>query len=116
MHGNREGVLFRCDVIDGNCHQDGLSRPIIEDRTKRLTHLQAGAAIGVERTPRSKRSSARSLTLHVNLSKLFVDLVTLLLMASSTITLPQTFSIVFTMLQPLVKVLLNIMPIRTRNA
>lgn len=23
VHGQREGILFRCDDIDGNCHQEG---------------------------------------------------------------------------------------------
>lgn len=27
VYGNRDGILFRCDDIDGNCHQDGISLP-----------------------------------------------------------------------------------------
>ena len=28
VYGNREGILFRCDDIDGNCHQEGKFPPL----------------------------------------------------------------------------------------
>lgn len=49
VYGNREGVLFRCDDIDGNCHQDG--KLPIEHALKGglLTAQKVGAATGAER-------------------------------------------------------------------
>jgi len=59
IHGDHEGVLFRCDDIDGNCHQEGMSHlPLFLPSSTLNNHSQikqAGAATGAAKTQPTKR-------------------------------------------------------------
>jgi hypothetical protein len=72
IYGDHEGVLFRCDDIDGNCHQEGkLFRPstLVFATILTLISSQVGAATGAARTLLMRQSSALSPTPHAFPSK-----------------------------------------------
>lgn len=85
VHGDHDGVLFRCDDIDGNCHQEGMVLSLAPlSYMKILTFIfqKVGAGTGAARTLLTRLSFVLFPTAHVNPSKPCVEMVTLLPMAS----------------------------------
>jgi hypothetical protein len=74
LYGDREGVLFRCDDIDGNCHQEGMlfsSSSLFPYSDTNLGSSQVGVVTGAAQTPLMRPSFALFHTPHASLSRLF---------------------------------------------
>ena len=60
IHGDHEGVLFRCDDIDGNCHQEGTFTsplPLLSDSIEPCLPITTRLGRPLARRKRNRRNS-----------------------------------------------------------